>query len=85
MSDAVFFSVSGRQLCPAKLSATAEASYKWMARAAALHRRETRAPLPPSIVLQRSPISDSPQINFRHHNSRLSVARAPQVRTYPIA
>jgi hypothetical protein len=41
-----------RPRCPTKLSTTAEASYKLMARAAALHHRETRAPTP---TLNRSP------------------------------
>jgi hypothetical protein len=46
------FPVSGRQLCPAKLSATVEALYKLMAGAAALCHREALAPAP---TLNRSP------------------------------
>jgi hypothetical protein len=71
MSGAVFFSVSGRQLCPAKLSATAEASYKLSPRLAALPHQETRAPIPPSIVHQSARILNSPQFGLRHREEQL--------------
>jgi hypothetical protein len=63
----VFFSPSGRRASFSKFPATVDALYKFMARAAALPHRETRAPTPT--------LNHSPQLpNFQFPPNRLSAA-----------